>query len=109
MTVIGLTTAEIGIIVTVVLFATAHLVMLIKWGSNLDKSTGILANRIDSLATGLAKVENAIAAIANFTARVDYLEKTVKDNSNRSVEGHLDHEARIRAVEKASRSRGGGS
>ena len=103
---LGLTTAELGIIVTVILFATAHLIMLMKWGSNIDKSTGVLANRIDSLAAGLEKVENALAAIADVNIRFNYLEKSVKDNSSRSVEGHLDHEARIRAVEKSSRARG---
>ena len=103
---LGLTTAELGIIVTVILFATAHLIMLMKWGSNIDKSTSVLANRIDSLAAGLEKVENALAAIADVNIRFNYLEKSVKDNSSRSVEGHLDHEARIRAVEKSSRARG---
>lgn len=95
----NLTTAEIGIIVTILLFAIAHLVVLFRWGSNLDKSTGILASRMDTMATGLEKVENALAAIADVNTRFEYLEKTVTDNRDRSVEGHADHESRIRTVE----------
>lgn len=97
----NLSTSEVGIIVTILLFAIAHLVVLFKWGSNLDKSTGILASRMDTMAEGLVKVESALAAIADVNTRFIYLEKAVIDNRNRSVEGHADHEARIRVVENS--------
>lgn len=106
MTVIGLTTAEIGIIVTVMLFATAHLIMLMRWGSNLDRSTGILASRIDYLSEGLRQVEVAIAGLVDMNTRFTYLEKTVVENRERSIECHLDHETRIRVVEQSCKACG---
>lgn len=102
----NLSTSEVGIIVTILLFAIAHLAVLFRWGSNLDRSTGILANRMDSLADGLEKVENALAAIADVNTRFNYLQKTVADNMTRSVEGHIDHEKRLRSVESSCKACG---
>ncbi len=105
----NLSTAEVGIIVTILLFAIAHLAVLFRWGSNLDRSTGILASRMDSLADGLEKVENALAAIADVNTRFNFLQKTVTDNMNRAIEGHVDHEKRIRSVESACKVCGSNS
>ena len=90
---------SVAVYVTIVLFLLSQIIIMVKWSANLDKVTGILASRIDSLTEGLRQVEEVIRSIADVNTRFNYVESTSTERNKVTKDLLADHEKRIRFME----------
>lgn len=87
---------NLGVVVTVFLFAITQLILFFKWITKLSEEIKILATRFEErtslLREDVKKINNVLETLATAALRVNQVERQA-----------LDHEGRIREIERKCR------
>lgn len=90
---------NLGVVVTVFIFAITQLILFFKWITKLSEEIKVLATRFEErtslLREDVKKINNVLETLATAALRVNQVERQA-----------LDHEERIREIERKCREFG---